>query len=108
MNSNKIWSFLLLISIVFSFSHDFAFVFLDKGQYSVEEYVDDFSNVIIEENSTQSTSIHNVHNEYHTIIDVCQAKIISFFETQKIKNIFQKARIFYSWESFNLLKPPIA
>ncbi len=108
MNSKKICSFLLLFAIVFSFAHDFAFVSLDKKHHSVKEYVHDFTKNIKDENSNQSTSIHDIHSEYHTIIDVCQSKMISFVDTQKIKAIFIQPSIVYSSNNFNFLKPPIS
>lgn len=110
MNSKKICSFLLLFAIVFSFAHDFAFVSLDEKNHSVKEYVYDFTKSIKikDENSNQSTSIHDIHSEYHTIIDVCQSKMISFVDTQKIKAIFTQPSIVYSSNNFNFLKPPIS
>lgn len=108
MNSKKVWSFLLLIAIIFSFAHDFAFVSLDKEHYSVKEYVKDFTNNISDKNSEQCTSIHDIHSEYHTALDVCQLKMTSFVDIQKVKAIFAQARIVYSSNSFNFLKPPIS
>ena len=108
MNSKKICSFLLLIAIVFSFAHDFAFVTLDKEHHSVKEYVHDFTNDIRDENLNQSTSIHDIHSEYHSTIDVCQSKMTSFIDTQKIKAIFTQSTIVYSSNNFNFLKPPIS
>ena len=103
MNSKKIWSMLLLIGIIFSITHDYAYIVLDEDHHSVQEYISELNTP----DSNHGGVIHDIHAEQHAS-DIYLVNVFSFSNDKNLKPLFQHNKVFLSLNYFNSFKPPIA
>jgi len=102
MNSKKVWSFLLLIAMSYSFVHDYAFNIFHDEHHSVQEYVSELTTLT----SSEIGDIHDVHFEYH-VKYIFQSEFVSSLAKDGKETFFPHNKIFLSWKYFNFFKPPI-